>query len=87
MFWAWLCWIFGLNSIYAALLPVVLQVVLPLDAPKVLMLELAEEVAANVLVHHVPGIQAVSCSCCNTTSSSKKIMLSCFLRADSGGTS
>jgi hypothetical protein len=38
----------------------VLQVVLPLDAPKVLMLELAEEVAANVLVHHVPGIQAVS---------------------------
>lgn len=31
-----------------------------MSAPKVLMLELAEEVAANVLVHHVPGIQAVS---------------------------
>ncbi|KAF8073189.1 rpa1 [Scenedesmus sp. PABB004] len=36
-----------------------IQVVLPLAAPKVLMLELAEEVAASVLVHHVSGIQAV----------------------------
>lgn len=31
-----------------------------MDSPKVLMLELAEEVAVNVLVHHVAGIQAVS---------------------------
>lgn len=44
-------------------MPCCLQVVLPLDAPKVLMLELAEEVAAAVLVHHVPGIQAVRWLC------------------------
>eukprot|EP00882_Tetradesmus_deserticola_P010548 GHRQ01011142.1.p1 GENE.GHRQ01011142.1~~GHRQ01011142.1.p1 ORF type:complete len:512 (+),score=314.67 GHRQ01011142.1:154-1536(+) len=48
-----------------------IQVVLPLDAPKVLMLELAEAVAANVLVHHVPGIQAVSTNReCSSSSSS-----------------
>eukprot|EP00879_Flechtneria_rotunda_P019031 GHRR01019981.1.p1 GENE.GHRR01019981.1~~GHRR01019981.1.p1 ORF type:complete len:960 (+),score=400.61 GHRR01019981.1:550-3429(+) len=36
-----------------------IQIVVPMGAPKVLMLELAEEVAASVLVHHIPGIQAV----------------------------
>jgi hypothetical protein len=30
-----------------------------MDSPKILMLELAEEVAVNVLVRHIPGIQAV----------------------------
>lgn len=35
-----------------------------MTAPKVLMLELAEEVATTVLVHHVPGIQAVSANAC-----------------------
>jgi hypothetical protein len=56
-------------------------VVLPLDAPKVLMLELAEEVAANVLVHHVPGIQAVSCSRFSTSISSSCSLAPCVLLA------
>lgn len=45
-----------------ALPPLPAQVVLPINSSKVLMLELAEQVAANVLVHHMPGIMAVSSS-------------------------
>lgn len=31
-----------------------------MDAPRILMLEVAEQVAAVTLVSHLPGIQAVS---------------------------
>lgn len=37
-----------------------LQVIVPMDAPRILMLEVAEQVAAVTLVSHLPGIQAVS---------------------------
>lgn len=37
-----------------------LQVIIPMDAPRILMLEVAEQVAAVTLVSHLPGIQAVS---------------------------
>lgn len=36
------------------------QVIIPMEAPRILMLEVAEQVAAVTLVSHVPGIQAVS---------------------------
>jgi len=37
-----------------------LQVIIPMDAPRILMLEVAEQVAAVTLLSHLPGIQAVS---------------------------